>query len=156
MGRETSLRDRDRLGNDPLWVPGFLSCCSWMFPERLRNKSELVGSEETRQVLTEHPRYKTLSYWILLRVFYLLFLQSLQKRGRCILEPFLDQACSVTDYSWYSRVFLWKLLLISSYSSKLPWDWGKSYVSSEDWIEVFIFYNPKWWSPLLWGKKGVQ
>ena len=42
--------DRDRLGYDPQWVHGFLSCCSWMFPERLRNKSELVGSEEIRQV----------------------------------------------------------------------------------------------------------
>ena len=56
------LRDRDRLWNDAQWVPGFLSCCSWMFPERLRKKSEYVGSEETRQVLTVHPRYETLSY----------------------------------------------------------------------------------------------
>ena len=47
--KRTSLRDRDRLGNDPQWVPGFLSCCSWMFPEQLRNKSELVGSEEIHQ-----------------------------------------------------------------------------------------------------------
>ena len=49
-GKSTPLRDRDRLGNDPEWVPGFLSRCSWMFPERLRNKSEPVGSEEIRQV----------------------------------------------------------------------------------------------------------
>ena len=35
--KRISLRDRDRLRNDPQWVPGFLSCCSWMFPERLRN-----------------------------------------------------------------------------------------------------------------------
>ena len=60
--KRISLRDRDRLRNDRHWVPGFLSCYSWMFPERLRNKSELVDSEETRQVLTEHPRYETLSY----------------------------------------------------------------------------------------------
>ena len=45
----TSLWDRDRLGNDPQWVPGFLNRCSWMFPEQLRNKSELVGSEEIHQ-----------------------------------------------------------------------------------------------------------
>ena len=64
-----SLRDRDRLGNDPQWVPGSLSRCSWMFPERLRNKSEFVGSEEIRQVLTEHPKYETPSDRILLRVF---------------------------------------------------------------------------------------
>ena len=56
------LRDRDRLKYDPQWVPGFLSCCFRMFPEQLRNKSELVGSEETRQVLTARPRYETLSY----------------------------------------------------------------------------------------------
>ena len=68
-GKRISLRDRDRLRNNPQWVPGFLSCCSWMLPERLRNKSELVGSEENRYVLTEHPRYETLSYWILLRIF---------------------------------------------------------------------------------------
>ena len=55
------LRDRDRLRDDPQWVPGFLSCCSYMFPERLRHKSELVGSEEISQVLTGHLRYETLS-----------------------------------------------------------------------------------------------
>ena len=45
-----SLRDRYRLGNEPQWFPGFLSCSSRMFPERLRNKYELVGSEEFRQI----------------------------------------------------------------------------------------------------------
>ena len=50
------------------WVPGFLGRWSWKFPERLRNKSELVGSEEVRQVLTGHPGYETLSNWILLRL----------------------------------------------------------------------------------------
>ena len=29
--QRTPLRDRGRLRNDPPWVPGFLSCCSWMF-----------------------------------------------------------------------------------------------------------------------------
>ena len=67
--RIISLRGRDRLRNDPQWFPGFLNCCSWMFLERLRNKSELVGLEGTRQVLVSHPRYETLSYWNLLRVF---------------------------------------------------------------------------------------
>ena len=60
--KRISLRDRARLRNDPQWVPSFLSSCCLMFPERLRNKSEVVGSEETRQVLTVHPRYETLSY----------------------------------------------------------------------------------------------
>ena len=49
--KSTPLRGRDRLRNDPQWSPGFLNYCSWMFPEQLRNKSELVGSEETRQAL---------------------------------------------------------------------------------------------------------
>ena len=49
-GKSTPLWDRERLGNDPQSVRGFLSRCSWMFPERLWNKSELVGSEEIRQV----------------------------------------------------------------------------------------------------------
>ena len=44
--QRTPLRDRDRLGNDPQWVPSFPICCSWMFPEQLRNKSELVGSDK--------------------------------------------------------------------------------------------------------------
>ena len=66
-------------------------------------------------------------------------LQSLQKPGRCILQPFLDQVCFVIDCSLYFQVFLSKLPLIFSYSSKLPWYWGKSSVSCEDWIEVFIF-----------------
>ena len=48
-GKRTPLRNRDRLANDPLWVPGFLSECSWMFFEQLRNKPELVGSEEIHQ-----------------------------------------------------------------------------------------------------------
>ena len=67
--KRISLWGRDRLRNDPPWFPGFLSWCSWMFPEQLRNKSELVGSEDTRQVLTRHPRYETLSYRTFLRVF---------------------------------------------------------------------------------------
>ena len=47
--KSTPLRGRDRLRrNDPQWSAGFLNYCSWMLPERLRNKSELVGSEETR------------------------------------------------------------------------------------------------------------
>ena len=60
--KTTSLRDRDRLRNDPQWVPGFLSCHYQKFPERLRNTSELVGLGETRQVLTRHPRHETMSY----------------------------------------------------------------------------------------------
>ena len=39
---------------------------------------------------------------------------------KCILEQFLDQAFSATDYSPYSQVFLSKVLLISPYFSKLP------------------------------------
>ena len=42
----TPLRDKGRLGNDSQWVPGFLSCCSGMFPEQIGNKFELVSSEE--------------------------------------------------------------------------------------------------------------
>ena len=58
--KSTSLRGKNRLRMDPQWFPGFLNYFSWMFLERLRNKSELVGSEETGQVLTKHPRYVTL------------------------------------------------------------------------------------------------
>ena len=76
--KKVQLWDRDRLRNDPQWVSGFLSCCSWMFPQQLRNKSQLVGSEEVRQVLTGHLRYDTLSYWIPPRVFKLLSLRFLQ------------------------------------------------------------------------------
>ena len=65
-----SLRGRDRLRSDPQCFPGSRNCCSGMFSERLRNKSELVGSEGTRQLLIRHPRYEILSYWILLRVSY--------------------------------------------------------------------------------------
>ena len=149
------VRDRDRLRNDPQWVHDFLSCCSWMFTERLEKKSELVGSEKTRQILTVHPRHQTVSYWFLLRVFKLLSLRSLQKIGRCILVPFHHQACSMTDYPWYSQVLLSKLLPVSSYSSKLPWYWGKSFVSGEDWIEV-LFCNPKWWSPVIMREKSLN
>ena len=45
-GKRTPFREKECLGTDPQWVPDFLSCCSWIFPEQLRNKSELVGSEE--------------------------------------------------------------------------------------------------------------
>ena len=46
-GRQrTPLRDRSCLKNDPQCVPGFLSCWSWMFPEKLWNKSEFVGSKK--------------------------------------------------------------------------------------------------------------
>ena len=68
-GKSTPLWDRDRLGNDPQWIPGFLSRCSWRFPERLRNKSKLVGSEGIRPVLKENPKYETPSDWIRLKVF---------------------------------------------------------------------------------------
>ena len=67
--KSTPFRGRVCLRNDPQWFHGFLNYCSRMFPERLRNKSELVGSEKTRQALTEHPKYETPSYWILLRIF---------------------------------------------------------------------------------------
>ena len=102
--KRISLRDRDPLRNDPQWVPGFLSCCSWMFQERLRNKSELVGSEETRQVLTMHPRYETLSYWIVLRVSSLLSLRCLQKPRRYSFEPIQGQACSLPYCRWLSLI----------------------------------------------------
>ena len=58
-GKRTPLWDRGRLGNDHQWVPGFMSRCSWMFPERLRNKSELAGSEEIHQAYTKHPKCGT-------------------------------------------------------------------------------------------------
>ena len=58
--KTTPIRCGDRLRNNSQWFPGSLNYCSWMFPEQLRNKSELVGSEESRQVLTRHPRYVTL------------------------------------------------------------------------------------------------
>ena len=53
--QRTPLRDRGRLRNDPKWDPGFLSCCSWMFPEQLRNKSQIVGSKRIHRVYTKHP-----------------------------------------------------------------------------------------------------
>ena len=62
-GKSTPLRDRDRSGNDPRRVPSFLSRCSQLYPEGLRNKSELVGSEETRQVWTGNPKYETEFFW---------------------------------------------------------------------------------------------
>ena len=96
-GKRTPLRDRDRLANGPQWVPGFLSSSFGLFPERLRNKSELVGSEEIHQAYTKHPKYVTPSGWILLKVFLLLSLWSLQKPGRCNLKPFLDQVRLLTD-----------------------------------------------------------
>ena len=34
--KRPSLRDRDRLVNDPHWAPGFLNCCSWIFREQVR------------------------------------------------------------------------------------------------------------------------
>ena len=86
--KSISLWCRDRLRNDPQCFSSFLNYCSWMFPERLRNKSELVGSEETRQVLRRHPRYETLSYWILLRISWLLSLRSPQNLGDVILSRF--------------------------------------------------------------------
>ena len=65
-------------------------------------------------------------------------LQFLQKPGRCTLEPFPDQVCFETDCSLYFQVFFSKLPLISCYSSKLPWFWGNSSVSCEDWIGFLI------------------
>ena len=57
--QRTPLRERDRPGNDPQWVPGSLSCCPWMFPDQLRNKSEPVGSKEVHQVQTKHRKCVT-------------------------------------------------------------------------------------------------
>ena len=54
------LRDKDRLG--------FLSCCSWMLPEQIRNKSEIVDSEDIHRVSTKHPKCVTPSGEILWKV----------------------------------------------------------------------------------------
>ena len=59
-GKKTPLQVQDRLRDGPHWFPGFLDCCSWMFPEQLRNKSELAGSRGTHQALTRLPRSLTL------------------------------------------------------------------------------------------------
>ena len=59
-GKETPLQVQDRLRDDPHWFPSFLDCCSWMFPEQLRNKSELAGSRGIHQALTRLPRCVTL------------------------------------------------------------------------------------------------
>ena len=48
--QRSPLRDRDHSGNDPQWVPGFLSRFSGMSPQRLRSKFEVAGSEEIRQI----------------------------------------------------------------------------------------------------------
>ena len=90
MGREHRFGTGIAQGTIPSGVPGFLSRCSWMFPEQLRNKSELVGSEEIHETWTKHPKYVTPSGWTLWKFFYWLCLQSLQKLGRCTLEPILD------------------------------------------------------------------
>ena len=44
----------------------------------------------------------------------------------------------------FFQVFLSKLLLIFPYSSKLPWYWKNSCVSSESWIEVFYVCTQQW------------
>ena len=54
--QRTPGRDLGRLVNDTQWVPGFLSCCSWMFPEQLRNKFELVSSEKKSSNLDKAPK----------------------------------------------------------------------------------------------------
>ena len=41
QAENTASGDRDRLGNDPQWVPGFLSRCSWIIPEQLRKRPHL-------------------------------------------------------------------------------------------------------------------
>ena len=100
--KSISLRGRDRLRNDPQCFPGSLNCGSWMFPERLRNKSELVGSDETHQVLTVHPRYQTLSYWILSSFSSYSPFDLLRNLGDVILSHFRDK-CVL--YSTVSSTF---------------------------------------------------
>ena len=132
--KNTPLRGRDCLRGDPKWSPGFLNYFSWMFPEQLRNKSELVGSEETHQALTRHPRYVTLFCLIPSRNSSLLSLRSPQRPGRCNLELIQGQVRSVLYCLYCLQEFLSELLLISSCFLTLPYCWGKTLVSGEDWI----------------------
>ena len=62
--QRTPLQDGDHSGNGPRLVPGFLSQCTGMFPERFRRMSVPVGSREICLTWTEHPRCGTLSCWI--------------------------------------------------------------------------------------------
>ena len=50
------LRERGRLENDPQLVPGFQICCSWMFPEQLRNKTKIVGVRGNSSSLEKAPK----------------------------------------------------------------------------------------------------
>ena len=116
------------------------------FPDVPGTATEQVrtcGFRRNRQAMTEHPKYETPSDWILLIIFQLPSLRSLQKPRKCFLEPVLNQVCSATESSLYFQVFLSKLLLNFPYSSKLPWYWRKDSVSSEDWIGV-LFFNQQW------------
>ena len=108
--------------------------------EQLRNKSELVGSDENHQVQTKLLKGMIPSGWILGKVFKWPSLQFLQKPGRCTLEPFPDKVCFLTDWSLYFLVYLSKLPLTFSYFSMFPLFRGKSFVSCEDWID-FLIHN---------------
>ena len=59
------LQDEDHSGNDPRLVPCLLISCSGLFPERFRNLTGLVDSEEIvdLELSTKNPVFCLLNSW---------------------------------------------------------------------------------------------
>ena len=146
--KRPSLRDRDRLGNDPYWVPGpgFLSRCSRRFLEWLRKKSEHVGSEEILQVEAEHPRYETTSCWILWKVFLvtlplissetweMYFWAISASNGFCGWMFMILLGGSLETAAHFLFFLQVDLILREKFCQQWILNWG-----------FFCFYNQQWW-----------
>ena len=54
----TPLRDRDHSRNDPQWVPGFLSCCSGLFPGTATEHVRTCGLRRNSSSSDKAPRIR--------------------------------------------------------------------------------------------------
>ena len=150
--RRPSLRGRDRLGERSPLGSQFPESLFLNVPGTTTDQVRTCGFRRKSSSLDRAPKIwdsvRLNSFGSFLVTVPLIF----QNPRRCNLEPFLDQACCATDRSWYFQLFLSKLLLSFSYSSKLHWYWVKSSVRSEHWIEFFILTNSDNLH-LIWGKR---
>ena len=138
-GKRTPLRVRDRLGNDPQWVPWFFES---LFVDVRGTATEQVRSCGFRRISSSIDKAPKIRHSVRLNSFegFLFILPSMSSETWEMYSWAISGSSVFCDWLFlvFFQVFFLKLLLISSYSSKFPWYWGENSVSSEGWIQVFF------------------
>ena len=130
--QRTPLRDRGRLGNDPQWVLGFLSCCSWMFPEQVRT----CGLRRNSSSLDKTPKMRDsvrLNSW----ESFSMTLPSIFSETWVIYSSAIPGLSVFCDWLFleFSGVFL-EIASNFLLFHKVPMTLKEKLVSCEDWIDL--------------------